>query len=82
MKKNMSIDADFYMSCGECLNELEDMDNIHSPREYAKFQVGIELETNSLIVDCLRHDITMKVFRLHDDERDYAQPSCDCCDNE
>ena len=48
MKKNMSLEADFYMSCGECLNELEDMDNIHSPREYAKFQVGIELETNSL----------------------------------
>jgi hypothetical protein len=82
MQKNMRIDADFYMSCGECLNEIEEMGNTVSPSDYAQFQVGIELETNSLIVDCKRHESTLKMFRLHDDERDYNQPSCDCCDNE
>jgi hypothetical protein len=70
------------MSCGLCLEEIDANNNVESPREYAKFQVGIELETNSLIVDCIRHDRTVKMFRLHDDERDYPQPSCDCCSHE
>lgn len=80
--ENIRMDADFYMSCGECLEEIDNNGNVDSPREYAKFQVGIELETNSLIVDCLRHDRTVKVFRLHDDEMDYQPPSCDCCGHE
>lgn len=80
--ENIRIDADFYMSCGECLEEIDVNGNVDSPREYAKFQVGIELETNSLIVDCLRHDRTVKVFRLHDDEMDYQPSSCDCCGHE
>lgn len=80
--ENIKIDADFYMSCGLCLEEIDANNNVESPREYAKFQVGIELETNSLIVDCIRHDRTVKMFRLHDDERDYPQPSCDCCGHE
>lgn len=80
--ENIKIDADFYMSCGLCLEEIDANNNVESPREYAKFQVGIELETNSLIVDCIRHDRTVKMFRLHDDERDYPKPSCDCCGHE
>ena len=51
---NIQIEADLWLSCGECLNEIDEQGNVNSPKEYAKFQVGIEFETNSLIVDCLR----------------------------
>ena len=77
---NIQIEADLWLSCGECLNEINEQGNVNSPKEYAKFQVGIEFETNSLIVDCLRHKRTVKVFRLHDDEIDYMPKGCSCCE--
>ena len=44
---NIQIEADLWLSCGECLNEIDEQGNVNSPKEYAKFQVGIEFETNS-----------------------------------
>jgi hypothetical protein len=77
------IDVDLWISCGECLTEIEDMhENGHeiSPLEYAQQQVGVEIETNSLVVSCKRHDTIIKLFRLHESEVEIIPKGCTCCD--
>lgn len=79
MKVN-DIDVDLWISCGECLQEIEENGYENSPLEYSHQQVGVELETNSLVVNCVRHDTIIKLFRLHDSELDIIPKGCNCCE--
>ncbi len=74
------IDVDLWISCANCLQEIEEGGNEFSHEEYSQYQVGIELETNSLIVRCGRHNLDMKLFRLHESEADIIPKKCSCCE--
>lgn len=74
------IDVDLWISCGDCLQEIEAGGFEQSPKEYSHQQVGVEIETNSLIVSCVRHDVIIKLFRLHESELDIIPKGCSCCD--
>ena len=72
--------VDLWISCGECLQEIEESGFQQSPQEYSHQQVGVEIETNSLVVSCVRHIRIIKLFRLHETELDIIPKGCSCCD--
>lgn len=74
------IDVDLWLSCGECLQEIEAGGFEQSPMEYSHQQVGVEIETNSLLVSCVRHNTIIKLFRLHESEQEITPKGCSCCD--
>ena len=75
--ENYKLKADLWLSCNNCVQELQATDSFDFIGDYTKFKVGIELSSHSLIVDCQRHEKTVKIYRLHQDEADYL-PTNDC----
>ena len=78
---NLYIDADFWLTCVECIEDIADKGIEANSAEYSKFKIGIEIETNCLVVNCSRHNKTIKLFRLAEEEKDLLPSSCDCCSN-
>ena len=46
--ENLELDADFWISCVECFEEYGNEDQI--------LKVGLEIDSNSLIVNCQKHE--------------------------
>lgn len=79
--ENYKLKADLWLSCNDCAQELQATESINIIGDYTKFNVGIEISSHSLIVDCQRHDKTIKIYRLHQDEMDYL-PEINCDNKE
>jgi hypothetical protein len=70
--QNLELDADFWISCVECFEDNINEDQI--------LKVGLEIESNSLIVNCQKHRRTLKLFRLAQEEIELLPNKCQSCD--
>ena len=70
--ENLELDADFWISCVECFEEYGNEGQV--------LKVGLEIESNSLIVNCQKHRRTLKLFRLAQEEIELLPNKCQSCD--
>jgi len=73
------INVDLWIDCSECLIEDKDSNFGTLPREEFTLGIGLEIESNSLIVHCFRHNKNIKLFRLSEEEIELIPEECDEC---
>ena len=56
------INVDLWIDCSECLIEDKDSNFGTLPREEFTLGIGLEIESNSLIVRCFRHNKNIKLL--------------------
>ena len=75
MKTSKQIDI--WLNCVFCLSEKNN-DNL----DINQFKVGIQLSTNSLLVQCKKHNVDIKLFKLSDQEKENFPCECNLCEKE
>jgi len=72
---NFEINPNFWINCMECLQE-----NKSIPLEEKRYLgIGVEIESNCLIVRCFKHNKNIKLYRLADEEIELIPEECDGC---
>ena len=72
-----SKEIDIWINCILCLSEKNN-DNL----DINQFKVGIQLSTNSLLVQCKKHNVDIKLFKLSDQEKENFPCECNLCEKE
>lgn len=72
---NFEINANFWINCMECLQENKSV----SLEEKRYLGIGVEIESNSLIIRCFKHNKNIKLYRLADEEIELMPEECDGC---
>lgn len=75
-----NIKVDFWLRCINCINENLDLFNYDLGP--TSLMVGVESESNFLIVHCSKHNVDIKLFRLADEEKDLFPKVCDSCEED
>lgn len=74
-KLNFKIKPNYWLNCVQCLKENRKF-YFGSRRHLG---IGVEIESNSLIVRCFKHNKNIKLYRLADEETELMPEECDGC---
>ena len=72
---NFEISPDYWLNCMQCLKDRKTI--LFPNRRY--IGIGVEIDDNSLIVRCFKHNVNIKLFKLADEEIDLIPKKCDEC---
>ena len=70
---NFKIKPNYWLNCVQCLKENKKF--YFGNRRY--LGIGVEIESNSLIVRCFKHNKNIKLYRLADEEIELMPEECD-----